>query len=827
MHYGKLEEFVTLVTEAVPELLSYRQRNHLILAIRARSSDVKVEVSEADFVELVQTLLKDPAEREHFLQLGPSYDSALQMLVWEFLSRLEQLLPVPDLKQTVSLLDAAPSVLEECVQSASDPQQLKVLLQHHRCVGHLDRNVTPPSIDNCILSSLSLPPFGKVDDLAELIEYDNQSEPAYGSKKLRTTSSDEEMTECVMDSRDYTGVELGSGLNRSEDIEERMERKTGYGMSREEVDILSNIKEEEEYGEKQKEGMEKEDGVRYEEDKGLWKEGQKERDEQRERGKTDPALQTDRGLKNEGKSDCNQQEWDGLSPQVTSCLLKQPRVLIRRLDVPVSSLPHLMVNNGDQGVSSPWKRDEFMPVMEEGSLKQNKQVMIQKEMIGSCKIPLKQPPDSSEKEIFAGDPFGSSVISPRKEESGQTAEVASQVFACSQCPFTDMEEVNLHQHIEKGHPEEYSRILGSGGNGAENPLPPSNTPQHTTPPKRLPTPTQFHTCPQCGKNFRQSRTLIQHQRTHTGERPYQCSQCGKSFRYVSRLTSHQQIHTGERPYQCSQCGNSFKRSTDLIQHQRTHTGERPYQCSQCGKSFRHSAGLIEHLRTHTGERPYHCTQCGKSFRNSCSLRRHQRTHTGERPYQCSQCEKSFSQSAGLIQHRRTHTGERPYQCSQCGKGFRQSIGLTQHQRIHTGEQPYHCSQCGKRFRHSGSLRRHQRTHTGERPYQCSQCGKSFRCASHLKAHQQIHTGERPYQCSQCGKSFRVSFTLIQHQQTHVGERPYQCSQCRKSFKQSTALIQHQRTHTGEQPYHCSQCGKGFCHSGSLRRHQRAHTRERP
>ncbi|KAG7487262.1 hypothetical protein MATL_G00021380 [Megalops atlanticus] len=141
MHYGKLEEFVTLVTEAVPDLLSYRQRSHLILALRARSSNVKVEVSEADFVELVQTLLKDPAEREHFLQLGPSYDSALQMLVWEFLSRLEQLLPVPDLKQTVSWLSAAPSVLEECVQSASDPQQLKTLLQHHRCVGHLDRNV--------------------------------------------------------------------------------------------------------------------------------------------------------------------------------------------------------------------------------------------------------------------------------------------------------------------------------------------------------------------------------------------------------------------------------------------------------------------------------------------------------------------------------------------------------------------------------------------------------------------------------------------------------------------------------------------------------------
>ncbi|XP_036378771.1 uncharacterized protein LOC118773785 isoform X2 [Megalops cyprinoides] len=418
MHYGKLEEFVTLVTEAVPELLSYRQRSQLILALRARGSDVKVEVSEADFVELVQTLLKDPAEREHFLQLGPSYDSALKMLVWEFLSRLEQLLPVPDLKQTVSWLGAAPSVLEECVQSVSDPQQLKTLLQHHRCPGHWDRNVSEalPSMENSVLPSL--PPFGKVVNSAELTDSDSQSESAVGSKYFSSpASSGEEMTDTLIDSRDYTVVELGSGLNRSKDIEERMERKTGYGMSREEIDILSNIKEEEEEGEdRQSEEMEKEDGVGDEEDKRFWREGQKEGDEQRERDETDPALQTDRELKNEGKSDCSQQEGEGLSPQVTSCLLKQPRVLIRRLEVtemsvPVSSLPHPVVSNGNQGVRSPWKQDEFTPVMEEGSLRQKEQVMTQKEeMIDSLENPLKEPPDSSEPEICAEPSFESSVI---------------------------------------------------------------------------------------------------------------------------------------------------------------------------------------------------------------------------------------------------------------------------------------------------------------------------------------------------------------------------------------------------------------------------------
>ena len=42
MQYGKLEEFVTLVTEMVPELLNSRQRTQLILGLRARVSEVEM-----------------------------------------------------------------------------------------------------------------------------------------------------------------------------------------------------------------------------------------------------------------------------------------------------------------------------------------------------------------------------------------------------------------------------------------------------------------------------------------------------------------------------------------------------------------------------------------------------------------------------------------------------------------------------------------------------------------------------------------------------------------------------------------------------------------
>ncbi|CAL4079637.1 unnamed protein product, partial [Meganyctiphanes norvegica] len=57
-------------------------------------------------------------------------------------------------------------------------------------------------------------------------------------------------------------------------------------------------------------------------------------------------------------------------------------------------------------------------------------------------------------------------------------------------------------------------------------------------------------CNQCDKYFRAKSLLITHQRTHTGEKPYQCNQCDKSFRTKSLLITHQRKHTGEKPYQC-------------------------------------------------------------------------------------------------------------------------------------------------------------------------------------------------------------------------------------------------------------------------------------
>uniref|UniRef100_A0A452TB98 Zinc finger protein 547 n=1 Tax=Ursus maritimus TaxID=29073 RepID=A0A452TB98_URSMA len=232
----------------------------------------------------------------------------------------------------------------------------------------------------------------------------------------------------------------------------------------------------------------------------------------------------------------------------------------------------------------------------------------------------------------------------------------------------------------------------------------------------------YYKCTQCEKTFSHKHILVDHEKIHTGEKPFECNQCGKGFLRLSQLVGHQKIHTGERPYGCSECGKFFRNRSTLIRHQRVHTGERPYECGECGKAFTRKHKLVEHQKIHSGEKPYECSECGKAFSRKDKVVEHQKIHTGERPYKCSECGKAFSLKHKLVEHQKIHTGVRAYECRECGKFFMGSSSLIIHQRVHTGERPYECDKCGKFFRYRFTHIRHQRTHTGERPDDCSNVG---------------------------------------------------------------------------------------------------------
>ena len=140
-----------------------------------------------------------------------------------------------------------------------------------------------------------------------------------------------------------------------------------------------------------------------------------------------------------------------------------------------------------------------------------------------------------------------------------------------------------------------------------------------------------HTCPNCQAAYTDADSLKVHLIEHSRGRLHVCAFCGEGFTQSGHCKEHERIHTGEKPFICpvAGCQRGFSRNSYLKQHARIHTGEKRFVCDLCDKGFRQSSTLKSHKRIHTGEKPYSCPLCTKSFRHGNTRKAHMLSEHGQ------------------------------------------------------------------------------------------------------------------------------------------------------------------------------------------------------
>ena len=178
-------------------------------------------------------------------------------------------------------------------------------------------------------------------------------------------------------------------------------------------------------------------------------------------------------------------------------------------------------------------------------------------------------------------------------------------------------------------------------------------------------------CENCDKVFRHKCDVERHQISHTKIKQFPCEKCGKYFAYKNDVKRHIiKQHTDNPPKQphliYSECGKSFTNKTNFDIHQRTHTGEMPFECELCNDNFQHERHLEKHrVNAHSKPYPNICELCGKGFINfrfKEAWETHKKYCGKERKTRCDICCKNFKKTDGYNRHMKSHAKQRDFHC---------------------------------------------------------------------------------------------------------------------------------------------------------------------
>uniref|UniRef100_A0A3B3UYA6 Zinc finger protein 11-like n=1 Tax=Poecilia latipinna TaxID=48699 RepID=A0A3B3UYA6_9TELE len=617
--YGMVEEFISRVTDVVPELLNPEQKVQLLLGLRARlvlelcRSEKSTDIESVEMhLDRIRTLMSSWAaqvgslhdERKKFFQdvfptdFGPDFDNALRMLMLDFVSRLEKLLPVPDIQQVeeLELHHPSPPFFLNMLCNAYSTEALKKIRNFTFNLRILTskfrlycQNTIPSSTGTSILSSLSLPQLDQLVVCSDPIQ--TQPLPELLPDTLTVKVEEETVTQ-------VDNVGPSSPVQPDDPGESNMEESVQEAPHQDSVD-----------------GVERPQQTRWLRLRRVFKE------------KKDPVKPKRVRRKYHDSKTC------------PVCNKTFPRAagMRRHLEIHKAKLH-------EKGETSDGTNTRA---------RKSKESATNQTCPHCGKYFAWQSDLKRHIETHSGERPHQCSLCGKKFKNPYA--LKSHEKSCK----TKAEKMAKKKEKESLNPETTAEVSAE---------PPNNPPLNTelTPCMLLSTEVsvKHKVCPICSMTIKNNRDIKKHLRSHSEERPYVCLTCEKGFKYKDTIKKHQTLkgHKGIREVQyglkvCPVCSKTFDMIKTLNKHLQSHRVDRPYYCVHCKRRSNQGETDLQQIfvwcsncSQHFESLPMQCTMCDETFIIS------------RRPFPCTQCDKTFVQLSYLIIHQRIHRGEFPFVC---------------------------------------------------------------------------------------------------------------------------------------------------------------------